>query len=80
MCHDSVARKYLGKNAVRVKESYDAKRNLTHYKPGDLVWYANPGSQLGFSTKAKSAIPRSLFGFSKNRRNWTIKFKLDAKG
>ena len=50
--HD-IARKYLGRNAVRVKESYDMKRNLTHYKPGDLVWYANSGSQLDLAPKLR---------------------------
>ena len=34
--HD-VATKYLGRDVVRMKVSYDAKCILTHYKPGDLV-------------------------------------------
>ena len=35
--HD-IARKYLGRNVVQVKESYDAKQSLTQYRPGDHVW------------------------------------------
>ena len=42
-----IARKYLGENAVIMKESYDAKQSLTHYKPGDLVLYDTESSQLG---------------------------------
>ena len=43
--HD-VARECLGRNAVRMKESCDAKCSLTHYKPGDLVMYAIDSGQL----------------------------------
>ena len=34
--HD-VAWKHLGKNAICIKEHYDAKGTLTKYKHGDLV-------------------------------------------
>ena len=50
--HD-VARKYLGSNAVRMKESYDAKCSLTHYKPGDLVMYATESGQLVVAPKLR---------------------------
>ena len=50
--HD-VARKYLRRNAVRMKESYEAKYSLTHYKPGDLVMYATESGQLDVAPKLR---------------------------
>ena len=46
-----VARNYLGRNAVRMKESYAAKCSLMHCKPGDLVMYATESSQLDVAPK-----------------------------
>ena len=76
--HD-VARKYLGKNAVRVKESYDTKRNLTHYKPGDLVWYANTGSQLDLAPKLRVPFQGPYLVLAKIG-DLDYKIQLDAKG
>ena len=39
VAHD-LARKHLGWNALWMKESYDAKKNLNQHNRGDLVWYA----------------------------------------
>ena len=41
-----IARKWLGKNAVRMKKAFNAKQSLTHYRPGDLVLYGSECSQL----------------------------------
>ena len=43
--HD-VAEKYLGRNVVRMKESYDTKHSLIQYKPGELVRYGTESGQL----------------------------------
>ena len=50
--HD-VARKYLERNVVRMKESYDAKCSLTHCKPGDLLMYATESGQLDVVPKLR---------------------------
>ena len=42
----NVARKYLGRNVMRMKESHNVKCSLTHYKPGDLVMYAAESGEL----------------------------------
>ena len=76
--HD-VARKYLGRNAARMKESYDAKRDLTHYKPGDLVWYANSGSQLDLAPKLRVPFQGPYLILAKIG-DLDYKIQLDAKG
>ena len=50
--HD-VARQYLGRNVVRMKESYDMKCSLTHYKPGDLIMHAMVSGQLDIAFKLR---------------------------
>ena len=54
VAHD-LARKHLGQNALRMKESYDAKKNLNQYNRGDLVWYATESKQL--HTTPKFRVP-----------------------
>ena len=48
-----LARKYLGKNVERFKESYDAKKSLTHYKSSYLVLYGTDSNQLDITTKLR---------------------------
>ena len=48
--HD-VTLKHLGKNAICIKEHYDAKCTLTKYKHGNLVWYATDIKQLHLAPK-----------------------------
>ena len=48
--HD-VGGKYLGRNAARMKEPYDVKCSLTHYKIGDLVMYVMKRGQLDVAPK-----------------------------
>ena len=52
VAHD-LARKHLGWNALRMKESYDAKKNLNQYNRGDLVWYATESKQLHITPKLR---------------------------
>ena len=50
--HD-VAGKYLGRNAVMMKESYNAKCSLTHCKPDDLEIHATESGQLDVTPKLR---------------------------
>ena len=50
---NDVARKYLGRNAVRMKESYDTKWSLTHYKPSDFVQNATESGHLDIEPKLR---------------------------
>ena len=52
VAHD-LARKHLGRNALRMKESYDAKKNLNQYNRGDLVWYVTESKQLHTAPKLR---------------------------
>ena len=52
VAHD-LARKHLGRNALWMKESYDAKKNLNQYNRGDLVWYATESKQLHTAPKLR---------------------------
>ena len=52
VAHD-LARKHLGWNALRMKESYDAKKNLNQYNRGDLVWHATESKQLHTAPKLR---------------------------
>ena len=50
---EDVARKYLGRNAVMMKESYDEKHSLTQYTPGDLIMHATESGQLNIAPKLR---------------------------
>ena len=50
--HDT-DRKYLGKNSVRMKDSYDHKQSLTHYKPDDLILYGTKSCQVDVVPKIR---------------------------
>jgi hypothetical protein len=50
-----VARKYLGTNAKRNKEIYDAKMSFTEYEEGDLIWYLHEVRKVGVSPKLEKA-------------------------
>ena len=52
VAHD-LARKHLGRNALRMKESYDAKMSINQYNRGDLVWYASESKQLHMAPKLR---------------------------
>ena len=76
--HD-IARKYLCRNAVQVKESYNAKQSLTQYRPGDLVWYANIGSQSDLAPKLRVPFPGPYL-VSAKIGDLDYQIQLDAQG
>ena len=51
-----VAREFLGKNAKRQKEHYDAKSLLNSYAPGDMVWYGSPTTDLNLAPKLRKSF------------------------
>ena len=61
VAHD-LARKHLGRNALWMKESYDAKKNLNQYNRGDLVWYATESQAYSHSPKIESFLSRAIPG------------------
>ena len=52
VAHD-LARKHLGRNALCMKESYDAKMSINQYNRGDLVCYASESKQLHMAPKLR---------------------------
>ena len=76
--HD-MARKYLGRNAVRMKESCDAKCSLTHYKPGDLVTYATECGQLDVAPKLRVNFQGPYLVLNR-LRDLDYQVQLDARG
>ena len=52
VAHD-LARKHPGRNALCMKESYDAKMSINQYNKGDLVWYASESKQLHMAPKLR---------------------------
>ena len=50
--HD-VARKHLTVSASYQKQTYDAKRSVNTYQPGDMVWYKTDISQLHLAPKLR---------------------------
>ena len=78
VAHD-LARKHLGQNALRMKESYDAKKNLNQYNRGDLVWYATESKQL--HTAPKLRVPfQGPYLVLDQLGDLLFKIQLDAKG
>ena len=78
VAHD-LARKHLGQNALWMKESYDAKKNLKQYNRGDLVWYATESKQL--HTAPKLRVPfQGPYLVLDRLGDLLFKIQLDAKG
>ena len=78
VAHD-LARKHLGRNALRMKESYDAKKNLNQYNRGDLVWYATESKQL--HTAPKLRVPfQGPYLVLDRLGDLLFKIQLDEKG
>ena len=78
VAHD-LARKHLGQNALQMKESYDAKKNLNQYNRGDLVWYATESKQL--HTAPKLRVPfQGPYLVLDRLGDLLFKIQLDEKG
>ena len=78
VAHD-LARKHLGRNALQMKESYDAKQNLNQYNRGDLVWYATESKQL--HTAPKLRVPfQGPYLVLDRLGDLLFKIQLDEKG
>ena len=76
--HD-VAREHLGKKAVKVKETYDAKKSLLRYSRGDLVLYATEASQLHLAPKLRSPYEGPYLVVEK-LSDLAYRIQLDARG
>ena len=78
VAHD-LASKHLGRNALRKKEFYDAKKNLNKYNRGDLVWYATECKQL--HTAPKLRVPfQGPYLVLDRLGDLLFKIQLDEKG
>ena len=76
--HD-IAQKYLGKNAIWLKEHYDAKCTVTECKHGELVWHATYIKQLHLAPKLWVPF-EGLYLILDKIRYLDYYIQLDAKG
>ena len=78
VAHD-LARKHLGRNALRMKEYYDAKMSINQYNRGDLVWYASESKQLHMAPKLRVPFQGPYLVLDR-LGDLLFKIQLDAKG
>ena len=74
-----MARKYLGRIVVRMKESDDLKCSLTNYKPHDLMIYATESGQLDVAPKLRVNFQGPYLALNR-LGNLDHQVQLDAQG